>query len=94
MKIDTLHYIFPEEAHSFDIHQIMENILNQKNNFIKRFSYEPNNISLPRNLVNYLENNRNVFLKIPYSKTFDMNIIIRSDDVVEYIKDNEVVCIK
>lgn len=98
--IDTLYFVLKSdrEKFAFKSNEILEQIYEQKCNFIKKFGYEPKYINIPDDLNNYLyeqliDNVVNVEKHYDYSpKTVD-GMIIKSRFDNLGLKDNEAICI-
>ena len=98
--IDTLYFILKRdrEKFAFKSNEILEQIYEQKCNFIKKFGYEPKYINIPDDLNNYLyeqliDNVVNVEKHYDYSPKTVYGMIIKSRFDNLGLKDNETICI-
>lgn len=95
---DTLYFVLKsdEEKFTFKSNEILEQIIEQKHNFMKQFDYEPKYISIENDIVNYLFKNIDLRIinakNIEYPKiVYGMKIKLRDDNLGLY--NNEVICI-
>ena len=98
MKTDTIYFVLKsdEEKFTFKSNEILEQIMEQKHNFIRKFGYEPIFINIKNDLVDYLFKNINIKVinakNIEYPKiVYGMKIKLRYDDLGLY--NNEIICI-
>ena len=97
MKKDTLLFFLPEREKNWEEQEILGEIYNQKINFIKRFNYEPEYINILDDIDVFLASKQydNVVKDETSFKTiFGMKIEVRFKDNVEYVRDNEAICIE
>ena len=97
MKKDTLLFFLPEREKNWKEQEILEEIYNQKINFIKRFNYEPEYINILDDIDVFLASKQydNVVKdETSFETIFGMKIEVRFKDNVEYVKDNEAICIE
>lgn len=101
MNIDTLRFVLKtsEDKIGFNANEILEQILQQRENFIKRFNIEPKYISIEDNMNNFLFEQiiKNIDIEKHYkyspNKIYGMEIISRFEKDSLYMKDNEAICI-
>ena len=98
--IDTLYFVLKSdrEKFAFKSNEILEQIYEQKCNFIKKFGYEPKYINIPDDLNNYLyeqliDNVVNVEKNYDYSPKTVYGMILKSRFKDSILNDNEFLCI-
>ena len=97
MKKDTLLFFLPEREKNWEEQEILGEIYNQKINFIKRFNYEPEYINILDDIDVFLASKQYdnvVKVETSFKTIFGMKTEVRFKDNVEYVKDNEAICIE
>lgn len=99
---DTLLFMLPIGKITYTALELVEEIAIQKDNFTKRFNYEPKYINIPDDINDFLFENltiKNGIVDIEKNYKYDpttilgMEIISRFKEP-EYIKDNEAICME